>query len=113
MTTTGPQLISEPLEPQPGSFDASGMRHPMLIGILLLVGAHLLVNGDLASIFLFGALGLWAIFEIVVINRAEPNWRPREKGAIAQDGLFLAVSAALLVVIDYVRGLIGPSPFLV
>ena len=25
MTTTGPQLISEPLEPQPGSFDASAM----------------------------------------------------------------------------------------
>ena len=25
MTTTGPQLISEPLEPRPGSFDASVM----------------------------------------------------------------------------------------
>ena len=88
-----------------------GMRHPMLIGFLLLVGAHLLVNGDLTSIFLFGALGIWAILEIVVINHAEPDWHPGEKGAIAQDGLFFAVSAVLLVVIGYVHDLIGPSPF--
>ena len=89
----------------------NGMRHPMLIGFLLLTGAHLLVSGDLASIILFGALGIWAILEIVVINHAEPDWHPGEKGAIAQDGLFFAVSAVLLVVIGYVHDLIGPSPF--
>ena len=89
----------------------TGMRHPMLSGFLLLVGAHLLVNGDLASIILFGALGIWAILEIVVINHAEPDWHPGEKGAIAQDGLFFAVSVVLLVVIGYVHDLIGPSPF--
>ncbi|MDP6651885.1 MAG: NnrU family protein [Gammaproteobacteria bacterium] len=89
----------------------NGMRHPMLIGFLLLTGAHLLVSGDLASIILFGALGIWAILEIVVINRAEPGWRPGEKGTITQDGLFFAVSVVLLVVIGYVHDLIGPSPF--
>lgn len=89
----------------------NGIRHPMLIGFLLWAGAHLLVNGDLASLILFGGLGAWALLEIMVINRAEPAWAPGPKGSIAKDGMFFVASIVLLGVIGYIHGLIGPSPF--
>jgi uncharacterized membrane protein len=40
-------------------------RHPMLWGILLWSTAHLLVNGDLASMVLFGSFGVYAIYAMV------------------------------------------------
>ncbi|HEU0220926.1 MAG TPA: NnrU family protein, partial [Paracoccaceae bacterium] len=43
------------------------LRHPMLTGVLVWAVAHLLVNGDVPSLALFGGLGLWAIVEMVVI----------------------------------------------
>jgi uncharacterized membrane protein len=89
----------------------TGMRHPMLVGFLLWATAHLLVNGELASVILFGTLGIWAVVEMAVINRAEPDWQPGPKGTIVKDGLFLAASLGLLAVIGYIHGLIGPSPF--
>lgn len=89
----------------------NGMRHPMLTGFLLWAGAHLLVNGDFASLILFGGLGIWAVVEMMVINRAEPEWTPGPKGSIAKDGMFFAGSIVLLGVIGYIHGLIGPSPF--
>ncbi|OCX65878.1 hypothetical protein BFP70_06995 [Thioclava sp. SK-1] len=59
-------------------FAASGMktklaqkfRHPMLLGVILWACAHLLVNGDTPSFVLFGGVGIWAIVEIVLINRS-------------------------------------------
>lgn len=87
------------------------MRHPMLIGFKLWAAAHLLVNGDLASIILFGGLLAWAVIEVIVINRSEPNWMPNAKGTIVKDAMFFGISVLLLVVIGYVHGLVGPSPF--
>lgn len=89
----------------------NGMRHPMLGGFKLWAAAHLLVNGDLASIILFGGLLAWAVAEVIVINRSEPEWQPGPKGTLAKDGMFFLASIVLLAVIGYVHGLIGPSPF--
>lgn len=89
----------------------SGMRHPMLTGFSLWAVAHLLVNGDLASVVLFGGLLLWALAEIVVINRAEPAWTPPTPGTYGKDAMFFAVSVLLLGVIGWIHGLVGPSPF--
>ncbi|MBE1285809.1 MAG: hypothetical protein GJ676_21025 [Rhodobacteraceae bacterium] len=89
----------------------SNVRHPMLMGFRTWALAHLLVNGDLASIILFGGLLLWGMVQVVVINKAEPEWQPRTDGSIAKDSMFFVASIVLLVVIGYVHGLVGPSPF--
>jgi len=47
------------------------IRHPQLSAVLVWMIAHLLVNGDTRSFVLFGGLGLWAVAEMVLINRAE------------------------------------------
>lgn len=46
------------------------IRHPQLTAVLVWMVAHLLVNGDTRSLVLFGGLGLWAIAEMILINRA-------------------------------------------
>ena len=89
----------------------AGMRHPMLIGFKLWAVAHLLVNGDLASVILFGGLLAWAISEIIIINRAEPDWTPRTPGPIAKDAMFFVASILLLAVIGWIHGYLGPWPF--
>ena len=87
------------------------MRHPMLTGFLLWTLAHLLVNGDVPSFVLFGGLGIWAIAEMIVINRAEPDWTPPAKGKIAKDIMFAAISLVLLVVIGMIHTWLGYPAF--
>lgn len=89
----------------------NGMRHPMLAGFSLWAVAHLLVNGDLASILLFGGLLGWSLVAPILINRAEPSWTPSEPGTWAKDGMFLVASAVLLVIIGLIHSWLGYNPF--
>ena len=83
-------------------FAASGMqtalarklRHPMLWGAVLWAVAHLLVNGDAPSFVLFGGIGLWALAQMVLINRAGPWAVPPAKPAKFEA---MALVGALLV----------------
>ena len=89
----------------------NGMRHPMLTGFAIWAIAHLLVNGDLASVLLFGGLLVWAVVEMGMINAAEPEWTPPATGTYGKDAMFFAASIVLLAIIGYIHGLVGPSPF--
>ena len=87
------------------------VRHPMLAGFRVWAIAHLLVNGDLASVILFGGLLVWGLVEVVVINRAEPDWTPPAPGTLAKDAMFMAASVVLLAVIGYIHAWLGAWPF--
>ncbi len=45
------------------------VKHPMLLGIKLWATAHLLSNGDLGSILLFGSFLAWAVASRISIKR--------------------------------------------
>jgi uncharacterized membrane protein len=45
------------------------LKHPMLVGIKLWAFAHLIANGDLGSIVLFGAILAWAVFDRISLKR--------------------------------------------
>ena len=85
------------------------MRHPMLAGFGLWCLAHLLPNGDLESIILFGGLWLWAIASVKLINAAEPEWQKPEPAPAKKE--VIAVVAALVTygVIARVHALLGLS----
>lgn len=87
------------------------MRHPMLMGFMLWAVAHLLVNGDVASIILFGGLLLWAPMQMKMINNAEPEWSPGAPGTIGKDAMFFGASIVIMAVIGYIHGWVGPWPF--
>jgi uncharacterized membrane protein len=75
------------------------VRHPMLLGVVIWSAAHLLVNGDLTSLVLFGGLGFWALLEMAVINRAEGAWQAPAKGSILSDGKVAILAFVLYVLI--------------
>jgi uncharacterized membrane protein len=41
------------------------LRHPMLWSVVVLCVAHLMVNGRVADLVLFGSLGVWAVADLV------------------------------------------------
>lgn len=89
-----------------------GMRHPMLIGFKTWAIAHLLVNGDLASVLMFGGLLAWAVFTVIIINRSEPDWqKPTTPGSLAMDGAFAIGALVLLGIIGFVHNWLGVWPF--
>jgi len=87
-------------------------RHPMLFGVILWGVAHLLVNGDLASILLFGSMILWALLEIRLINQQEGPWERPMPGNAVQDGKLFLGSVFVYIVIAGIHWLADHNPFL-
>ena len=87
------------------------IRHPQLTGFSLWAVAHLLVNGDLPSYILFGGLLVWALVEIVLLNRAGA-WK-RRTGPFPLRKEIMAAAGAVIVmlVVGLIHGWIGPWPF--
>lgn len=86
-------------------------RHPQLTGFSLWAFAHLLVNGDLPSLVLFGGLLLWALVEIAVINRTAPWTPPAHPVPIRKEWTSALATVVVFVVVGLVHGWIGPDPF--
>lgn len=91
---------------------ASKLRHPMLWAVVVWAVAHLLVNGDLASIILFGGGGLWALGEMQLINRAEGPWQRPAPGPISKDIKVAVIAVVLFAVIAWIHIYLGHNPFL-
>jgi uncharacterized membrane protein len=78
----------------PGRIKAA-MKHPMLAAVMLWSVAHLLANGMLADVLLFGAFLIW-----VVLDRLSFARRPPQIIRTAPKGRFndlIAITAGLVV----------------
>lgn len=87
------------------------IRHPMLWSVVVWALAHLLVNGDAASLVLFGGLGLWAVVSILLINAQEVWVRPAP-GGLRGDAIVLALALVLYAAITGIHIWLGHNPFL-
>ena len=68
------------------------LKHPMLSGVKLWAAAHLLANGDLGSIILFGSFLGWAVFDRISLKRrADPGAPPIPVGGPGNDLIAVAV----------------------
>lgn len=95
-----------------GSWLASRMRHPMLTATKIWAVAHLLVNGDVASVVLFGSMLVWAVVEVIIINRTEPAWTPdRAKKPGARDLRLVIVWLVMIGVAAAIHIWLGYNPF--
>lgn len=86
------------------------MRHPQLTAVKIWAVAHLLVNGDLASLVLFGGLLGWAVLEVVLINRAE-DWNRPKPGEAKRDILLVIITLVLFFAMTFVHNWLGVWPF--
>ncbi len=87
------------------------VRHPMLWGVVAWAAAHLVANGDVPSIVLFGGLGAWALVTMAIINRAEPDYVPYQGGTVQGDIRLAVITVVVFAVIAGIHAWIGPSPF--
>ena len=98
----------------PGNHIKAALGHPMLAGIKLWAFAHLLSNGRLAEVVLFGAFLVWAVVDFVVARR-----RDRAAGTVYPAGramrtvltLGAGVGAWAAFVLGLHRWLIGVPTF--
>lgn len=89
----------------------SWLRHPMLTGVVIWALAHLLVNGDLASIVLFGGLLLWALSEMSLINARDGAWVRPAPGPAKGDLRLVVIALVLYAAIAGVHAWLGVNPF--
>jgi uncharacterized membrane protein len=84
------------------------LRHPMLTGLVLWGIGHLLANGDNRSLLLFIWLGLWAVIEIILINRREGQWQKPDPEPVKNDvitvGLGIVLFTVFLLLHAYIAG---------
>ena len=90
---------------------ARKMRHPMLGAVKLWALAHILVNGDVPSFVLFGGLLAWAVMEVILINRAEPEWIPPPPAPISKEIRAILVAAAIYALFAAVHYWLGYPAF--
>jgi uncharacterized membrane protein len=70
----------------------TALKHPMLSGVKLWAAAHLIANGDLGSIILFGSFLGWAVFDRISLKlRADTGAPPIPVGGTSNDLIAVAV----------------------
>jgi uncharacterized membrane protein len=56
------------MNPAPGRI-RGWLRHPMLVAVKIWALAHLLANGDLGGVILFGSFLAWAVYDRIAVKR--------------------------------------------
>jgi uncharacterized membrane protein len=90
----------------------TALKHPMLAGVKLWAFAHLLANGDLGSILLFGSILAWAVAARISVKRrsvAQAHAGP----AAAPAGLRNDVLAVAIGTVAYFGFAIWGHPWLI
>ncbi|MES2142976.1 MAG: NnrU family protein [Pseudomonadota bacterium] len=87
------------------------IRHPQLTAVKTWAVAHLLVNGDLASLVLFGGLLVWAVVSVIVINRASGDWVPEHGWPVKNEVQAVIGTVVVLAVIGFIHNWLGYWPF--
>jgi uncharacterized membrane protein len=77
------------------------LRHPMLTGVAVWAGAHLLANGDNRSVVLFGGLLLWSLISIVTISRREGAWEKPDPVPVQKDVVLILIGGVLTAAVAY------------
>lgn len=91
----------------------TALKHPQLVALKLWALSHLLVNGTLADVVLFGSLLAWAVVDRISLKRRAPRALPIAIKSPAND--IILVVLGLVTYVLFVKWLhlswIGVAPF--
>jgi uncharacterized membrane protein len=78
------------------------VKHPMLAGVKLWAFGHLLANGDLGGIILFGSFLAWAVFDRISLKRrTDPGAPPIPAGGVTNDLIAIAVGIVVYLALAF------------
>jgi len=87
-------------------------KHPMLLAVKIWATAHLLANGNLADVLLFGAFLAWAVADRISLKRRPP--RPIRTAPARPFNDVIALAGGLVIYAAFMLGvhawLIGVRP---
>jgi uncharacterized membrane protein len=79
------------------------LKHPMLVGVKTWAVAHLISNGDLGSIVLFGSFLAWAVYDRITLKRrTDPGAPPIPVGGHRNDVIALVTGTILYLALGLV-----------
>lgn len=73
----------------------STLKHPMLVAVKLWAVLHLLSNGALVDVLLFGSFLVWAVADRVSLKRRAPSPPPQMRAGRYNDALVVVAGLAL------------------
>lgn len=88
----------------PPSRIKSILRHPMLVAVKAWALAHLLVNGDLGSLLLFGSLLAWAIYDRIAVKRRGDQGAPLVSAFGRNDVIVILIGTIAYIAILWLHG---------
>lgn len=95
----------------------AAVKHPMLLAIKLWSVGHLMANGDLASVILFGSFLVWAIADRISVGRRDAAGLTQPMGQPSVRNDVLAIVIGVVVYILFVwklhEWLIGVPPIVI
>jgi uncharacterized membrane protein len=98
--------------PYPANNIKRTLRHPQLTGVICWGVGHLLANGEGRSVILFGGLALWAIIEMILINRRDGAWSKPAPAPRKNDIILVVAGLVVFVIVAAAhQWLFGFSPF--
>ncbi len=78
------------------------LKHPMLVGTKLWAVAHLISNGDLGSIILFGSILGWAVLDRISLkHRTDPGSPPIPVGGVRKDVMAVVVGTVVYLALGF------------
>lgn len=86
------------------------IRHPQMTGVVFWSTGHLLANGDSRSVVLFGGLGLWAILEMVFINKRDGAWERPETVSMIKGMASVAVAILAILALTRFHSIVSGVP---
>ena len=79
------------------------LKHPMLVGVKTWAVAHLISNGDLGSIVLFGSFFVWAGYDRITLKyRTDPGAPAIPVGGHRNDTIALVVGTILYLALGFI-----------
>jgi len=79
------------------------LKHPMLVGVKTWAVAHLISNGDLGSIVLFGSFLVWAGYDRITLKyRTDPGAPAIPVGGHRNDTIALVVGTILYLALGFI-----------
>lgn len=79
------------------------LRHPTLVAVKSWALAHLLVNGDLGGMILFGSFLAWGVFDRISVKRRGDAGAPRLDAFTRGDAIALGAGTAIYVLLLFLH----------
>ena len=95
----------------PKSWLADKVRHCQLAGVKTWAIAHLLVNGDLASVVLFGGMLAWAVVSLIAINKRDGKPPRAPVGTLQGTVIHAVITLVAFGAMAWVHNYAGVWPF--